>query len=129
MKTTSIALLTLFSFAFANPTTSPATCPTCDYRPTLNKCHITTSCILDWGHNGAPKPYYCACRAGYRATNVKPEDTSKQWRLPWVGNAKGDPSQEGRVFVAPGVVCDTLCDQWQLGKDGCKEVKQVDSCL
>ncbi len=63
----------------------------------------------------------CACRAGYRASGFAAGDDSVQVRLPWA-------EQAGRVFVKPGVVCDQLCDQWQLGKDGCQEVKQDDVC-
>jgi hypothetical protein len=61
---------------------------------------------------------------GYAANDV-----SAQWRLPWYGTAGGDPSQEGRVFVKPGVVCNTLCDDWYLGKDGCKAVQEKPDCL
>jgi hypothetical protein len=84
--------------------------------PEQNKCHITTSCVYNWGHNGPNGPNYCACRAGYKADPKKVgQDPSAQWRLPW-------KSQEGRVFVRPGVECDTLCNEWWLGQNGCKEV-------
>jgi hypothetical protein len=80
-----------------------------------------------WAHSdpSTPAPYYCACRHGYRADNADPSDTSVQWRMNWLN----DPSQQGRVFVKPGVACNTLCDHWELGKDGCQEVSVVDSCL
>lgn len=71
---------------------------------------------------------YCACRAGYRATGYAADDWTLQWRLPWYGG-NGDPSQEGRVFVKPGVECNTLCDKWQDGAKGCQEVKLKDRCL
>ena len=98
-------------------------CPTCVPTSGQNKCDITTSCISVWAHPGpGPVPYYCACRHGYRADNVPASQSSSQWRLPWA-------SQEGRVFVKPGVACNTLCDQWWLGPQGCQEVKQLDQCL
>jgi len=100
---------------------APVGCSTCNPLPEQNKCHLTTSCIYIWGHPGPNGPNYCACRAGYKATNVG-ADPAAQWRLPWA-------SQEGRVFVRPGVACDTLCDHWELGKDGCKEVPEYANCL
>lgn len=99
------------------------TCPTCVPTPVENKCDITTSCIRVWAHSGpGPVPYYCACRHGYRADTISASQSSSQWRLPWAG-------QEGRVFVEPGVACNTLCDRWWLGPQGCQEVKQLDHCL
>lgn len=99
------------------------TCATCKPFPGENLCDITTSCTYVWGHTAASAvPLYCACRHGYRADGVAPGDSSAQWRLNW-------PSQEGRVFVKPGLTCNTLCDDWQLGKDGCKAVKVRDECL
>lgn len=99
------------------------TCPTCKPFPGENLCDITTSCTYIWGHTAStPAPLYCACRHGYRADGVPAGDSSSQWRLDW-------PSQEGRVFVRPGLTCNTLCDDWQLGKDGCKAVKVKSECL
>ena len=127
----------LLPSTFALPSTSDAaleareaqsdfyagTCATCKPFPGENLCDITTSCTYVWGHGGAsPAPLYCACRHGYRADNVPAGDSNAQWRLDW-------PSQEGRVFVRPGLTCNTLCDNWQLGKDGCKEVKVRSECL
>lgn len=63
------------------------------------------------------------------ADNCEAGDTTQQFRLPWYGTPGGDPSQQGRVFVKPGVSCNTLCDDYTLGKDGCKAVKELDSCL
>lgn len=98
-------------------------CPTCVPTSGQNKCDITTSCVSVWAHPGpGPVPYYCACRHGYRADTIAAAESSSQWRLPWA-------SQEGRVFVKPGVVCNTLCDKWWLGPQGCQEVKQLDQCL
>ena len=48
-----------------------------------------------------------------------------QWRIP----ASREPSQEGRVFVEPGVGCDTLCDHYELGKGGCREVGERGDCV
>jgi len=102
-------------------------CPTCIPYPESNKCDITTSCIPITGHRNwhggwHSIPNYCACRHGYRGDGVAKGDTSKQWRMNWSG-------QEGRVFVKPGVVCNTLCDHYELGKDGCKEVPIKYICL
>ncbi|KAF1815630.1 hypothetical protein P152DRAFT_455348 [Eremomyces bilateralis CBS 781.70] len=64
-----------------------------------------------------PEVNYCACRAGYRAGfHDVGHDPLAQWRLPWVG-------QEVRVFVRPGVKCDTLCDNWELGAQWRQEVQ------
>lgn len=111
--------------------------PTCIPVPGRNICDITTSCVFSPGPgtgsvkstgsiatsstaaNSTDGPAYCACRAGYRASaNVS---AAAQWRLPWRG-------QEGRVFVAPGTVCDTLCEGWWLGSAGCGEVRLREGC-
>ncbi|OAF98777.1 zincin [Paraphaeosphaeria sporulosa] len=85
-----------------------------------NSCHITTTCTaLGGATEGGQGKHLCACRHGYKAT--RSNDTSVQVRLPWV-------EQGGRVFVDAGLACDTLCDDWQLGKDGCKEVKEEPVC-
>jgi len=63
------------------------------------------------------------------ATGYDANDFEVQWRLPWYGTPNGDPSQEGRVFVKPGVECNTLCDDWYLGKDGCKAVQVKKWCM
>ncbi|CAO2647386.1 Nn.00g083080.m01.CDS01 [Neocucurbitaria sp. VM-36] len=72
-------------------------CPkTCNpFNPSLNKCDVTTSCTASGGTN-----YYCACRAGFKASAWNAKDFSKQFHV------DGLPY----VFVAPGVVCDKPCD-------------------
>ncbi|KAK3331346.1 hypothetical protein B0H66DRAFT_636226 [Apodospora peruviana] len=90
-------------------------CATCNPNPFFNKCTITTSCI------GSPSgATYCACRAGYRANGIDPSDT-KQFRLAF-------PGQEYRVFVAPGIECDTLCTNPHPGPDSCQEVPVRHDC-
>lgn len=95
---------------------STSTCPqVCNPNPFFNKCHITTSCI------GTPSGSdYCACRAGYRADGLETTD-AKQFRLAF-------PGQEYRVFVAPGVECNTLCTSPFPGPDSCQEVPVQGSC-
>jgi hypothetical protein len=86
-------------------------------------CDITTSCItIEGGTSASAGKHYCACAHGFRGQGVAPGDVTAQMRLPWLG-------QEGRVFVKPGVQCNILCDQWTLGKDGCKEVAERDMCF
>lgn len=113
------ALFTLLPLALANPLIvrdTSDTCSTCDPHPLSNLCDETTSCAL------IGEKTYCACRGGYRAnTAAAPGDSSVQWRL-------SAQYQEGRVFVAPGVTCDTLCDHWELGPDGCQEVTLKEDC-
>lgn len=101
----------------------PVNCQTCNPLPEVNRCHPTTSCISIWGHNNSatPYPYYCACRAGYKGTYVGADPTA-QWRLSW-------ESQEGRVFVRPGVECNDLCNNWEQGLNGCREVPLYPQCL
>jgi len=102
--------------------TLPASCSTCVPLPGQNQCHFTTSCVGVWQHSGTgPVPYYCACRAGYKASSTGTTSPA-QWRLPWRG-------EEGRVFVQPGLVCDVLCDHWELGAQGCKEVPEFPQCM
>ncbi|PMD57550.1 uncharacterized protein K444DRAFT_29930 [Hyaloscypha bicolor E] len=75
-----------------------STCPqTCNPNPFFNKCTISTCCINTPSQND-----FCACRPGYRASGLKPDDP-KQFRLAFAG-------QEHRVFVEPGVECDQPCD-------------------
>jgi Astacin (Peptidase family M12A) len=94
----------------------PSPCPTCNPTSGLNKCDITTSCITT-----SPGNNHCACRAGYRA-NAPGSQTAVQFRLPF-------PGQEYRVFVAPGVVCDTLCDNPFGAPDSiCNEVQLLTQC-
>ncbi|EON62533.1 hypothetical protein W97_01756 [Coniosporium apollinis CBS 100218] len=122
-------LLPLLASALPSPdanldldTRAPTLCSTCSPFPEENKCHPTTSCVYNWGHQGPNGPYYCACRHGYKANPREVgADPSAQWRLQW-------PSQEGRVFVRPGIKCDTLCDNWEQGAAGCREVYQNPYC-
>lgn len=99
------------------PPPKPATCPcqTCNPNPFFNKCTITTSCISTPSGND-----YCACRAGYRADGLAPNDPN-QFRLAF-------PGQEYRVFVAPGVNCDTFCTSPFPGPQSCQEVPVQGSC-
>jgi hypothetical protein len=87
---------------------------TCNPNPFFNKCTITTSCI-----NTSSGSDYCACRSGYRADGLDPTDT-RQFRLNF-------PGQESRVFVAPGVECNNLCNS-PFGTDSCQEVPVQESC-
>lgn len=105
-----LALLAVGATAIPSHKT-PGKCATCDPNPLNNKCDITTSCITTQpnGNN------FCACRAGYRASGLAPTDP-RQFRLQFVG-------QEYRVFVAPGVACNQLCDQPFPGPDSCQEVR------
>ncbi|KAH8769460.1 hypothetical protein F5882DRAFT_508283 [Hyaloscypha sp. PMI_1271] len=99
------------------PPVKSDTCPcqTCNPNPFFNKCTITTSCINTPSGND-----YCACRAGYRADGLAPTNP-KQFRLAF-------PGQEYRVFVAPGVSCDTLCTSPFPGPQSCQEVPVKSSC-
>ncbi|CAG9953046.1 unnamed protein product [Clonostachys rosea f. rosea IK726] len=106
-----------------------ATCtPDCKKRSCLkecnpndaNSCDITTSCIpIEGGSVASQGKHYCACRAGFRAPLEQ-----NQMRLPWFTPI----SQEGRVFVEPGQACNILCNDFTLGRDGCKEVSLSSSC-
>ncbi|KAF2024799.1 hypothetical protein EK21DRAFT_77957, partial [Setomelanomma holmii] len=125
MKLINLTILAFVAIASANGG-PPQTCEQCRVAPDKNHCDMTTSCTYVWGHNApGPAPYYCACHVGCAkdATNAE-----IQWRLPWFGS-NGDPSQQGRVFVKPGVECNTLCDEWYLGKDWCKEVAEKPACM
>lgn len=114
-----VLLSALTTLTLANPLSAldpraPAQCLQCKPFPTpgdnSQQCDQSTICVTQGGRN------YCACRGGYRGSGAYPPgDTSVQYRL-------STPGQEGRVFVSPGVQCNTLCNEWYLGKDGCKEV-------
>ena len=111
-----LALLALLPLIAAQGSLPESYCDTCDPSPPNNLCHESTSCVTIGARN------YCACRAGYRATGeLAPETSWAQWRLP-------TPGQEGRVFVQPGWPCETLCDHWELGAQGCSEVLLEDQC-
>jgi cysteine-rich repeat protein len=91
-------------------------CPTCNPIVGLNHCDITTSCITT-----APGQHHCACRAGFKS-NALDSQTAIHFRLPF-------PGQEYRVFVAPGVACDTLCNNpFGAPQDICTEVPLVSTC-
>jgi cysteine-rich repeat protein len=93
----------------------PATCETCNPNPFFNKCTITTSCITT-----PSTQHYCACRAGYKADGLADSDP-RQFRLAFAG-------QEYRVFVAPGIECNTLCNSPFPGPDSCKEIAVQSTC-
>ncbi|KAH7413652.1 hypothetical protein DE146DRAFT_2291 [Phaeosphaeria sp. MPI-PUGE-AT-0046c] len=85
-------------------------CPkTCDpFNPAANKCDITSSCTT----TGKGK-YYCACRAGFRASAWNAKDFSKQFKFP----------DQPYVYTAEGVVCDTVCSD-----QTCTEVMSRPQC-
>lgn len=92
------------------PTDPTKGCDLCDATVGLNKCDVTTGC------SNTPYGTMCACRPGYRAA-APGDQVDQHWRLEW-----SIPGHEHRVYVKPGVVCDTLCDHWQLGAAGCAEI-------
>jgi hypothetical protein len=84
----------------------PKTCnPT---SPLANNCDITTSCTTTG--NGK---YYCACRAGFRASAWNAKDFTKQFRL----------DSQPYVYTAEGVECAELCED-QI----CSEVLRRPQC-
>ncbi|KAF1999867.1 hypothetical protein P154DRAFT_381308, partial [Amniculicola lignicola CBS 123094] len=85
--------------------------------PSTAQCDLTTACVETNTQNSTGGiGYFCACRSGYKSdVNDSDRYLPAQWRLLW-------PGQESRVFVKPGVKCDTLCEDWALGADGCQEV-------
>jgi hypothetical protein len=87
----------------------------CRLLPGLDKCDITTSCSETPGGKT-----FCACRPGYRADGLLPTD-QRQCRLKF-------PGQEYRVFVAPGIECNTLCTEYFLEPDSCQEVPVRADC-
>lgn len=91
------------------------TCPVCNPNPSFNKCTTSTSCIV----TQPSCKNYCACRAGYRADGLAPTDPKQFW-LEFLG-------QLYKVFVAPGLECNTLCTVPFPGPDSCKEV-HVNKC-
>ncbi|KAL7267933.1 hypothetical protein RUND412_009463 [Rhizina undulata] len=125
MKSNVISIfLALFFYAFFASATPLANadagwqpaCEQCNPNPNFNKCDITTSCIS----TTPTGQLHCACRAGYKAA-CSDTDTSCQYRMLFVG-------QEYRVFVKPGVPCDTLCDNYELGPESCSEVSIRADC-
>ncbi|KAK3361436.1 hypothetical protein B0T24DRAFT_109093 [Lasiosphaeria ovina] len=97
-----------------DPNTPGGTCPAgCDIHS--NKCDATTAPTCTFPDPRVAKPRAaCACRPGFKATGHTDGDAAAQWRLPVAG-------QEHRVWVAEGVVCDSLCVV-SGGVDSCKEV-------
>ncbi|CUS09616.1 unnamed protein product [Tuber aestivum] len=117
MKSILAVVFTLLNILlFASAAATPPACEACDPNPNNNKCDITTSCIFT-KPNGQ---LHCACRAGYKA-NAPNTDSGTHWRTLFAG-------QEYRVFVRPGVKCDTLCDEWWLGPQSCKEITVRPEC-
>ncbi len=87
-------------------------------------CDITANCLTPSPNAvGAAIPAsYCGCRAGFKADGVADNDVTKQWRLP-------APEGHFRVYVAPGVSCNTPCS-YPWGPDGCPEVTLLSAeCL
>ena len=86
IATSAFALLSVASAAPNPPKPAGDVCPpTCNPIPNANKCDITTSCTQVVKKDGKPATSaYCACRAGYRANGLSPNDP-RQVRLPWVG--------------------------------------------
>lgn len=78
------------------------------FDPAQNKCDITTSCTT----TGKDK-YYCACRAGFRASAWNPKDFTKQFKF----------AAQPYVYVAPGEVCDQVCSD-----QTCTEVMMRPAC-
>lgn len=104
------ALLAAFAASSALPGTSSygGTCTQCVSSP--NNCDITAPC------SAFVDKQYCACRPGYKAAAG-----ANQRRIDTL------PAHAHRVWVAPGVVCDTLCDDpW--GTLPCQEVAVQDQC-
>lgn len=59
--------------------------------------------------------------AGYKAA-AHNDDSESHYRIKF-------PYEEYRVFTKPGVVCDTLCDEYWLGPNSCQEVQVRQACL
>lgn len=83
----------------------------------VNSCDATTAPTCIYPDPRASKPRAaCACRPGYKASGYADGDTTKQWRLPILG-------QDHRVWVAEGVKCDAVCTGY--GVDSCREVGEI----
>jgi hypothetical protein len=93
----------------------PGFCLRCVPQPGQNRCDATTAC------SSTMFGTMCACRPGYKA-NAPNNAFSVHWRLNWPV-----PGHEHRVYVAPGQVCDTLCDKYWLDAESCQEVS-VSAC-
>jgi hypothetical protein len=98
------------------PESNTTSCPkSCNVH--FNTCDPITAPTCIFPDPRVPNPRAaCACRPGYKATDAADGDSSKQWRLPIVG-------QEHRVWVAEGVECDSKCSG--SGVDSCREVIEI----
>ena len=113
-------------YGCANDTKPPVTCPKgCNPLAGQNTCSFPTAATCVYPSPALANPRAaCACRAGFKATapGITDADTTKQWRLP-------APEGNFRVWVAEGVVCDTLCDV-PTGAESCREVAELPAdCL
>ncbi|KAH7305356.1 hypothetical protein BKA65DRAFT_520766 [Rhexocercosporidium sp. MPI-PUGE-AT-0058] len=97
------------------PVESPGNCSLCVPYPDQNKCDSTSSC------SSTPYGPMCSCSPGYKA-NAPGNASNIHWRLKWPVSG-----HEHRVYVTLGQKCDTLCDKWYLGAQGCQEVS-VSNC-
>lgn len=104
-----------------NTNTNTTTCPkACDVH--FNTCDPKTAptCIYPNPQVARPRAA-CACRPGWKAAAFAEGDTTKQWRLPILG-------QEHRVWVAEGVKCDKECTGF--GVNSCKEITVIsEACV
>ncbi|TPX69613.1 hypothetical protein SpCBS45565_g02343 [Spizellomyces sp. 'palustris'] len=107
-----VIILGLIGRTVAAPSGSN-TCPTCIATPGSNACDITTSCIGVTLKTSETK-LFCACRPGFKAAAGNSEVTT-HFRAEW-----STAGQEHRVFVRPGIVCNTPCTTY--GADSCSEV-------
>jgi cysteine-rich repeat protein len=101
--------------------------PTCNPTAGLNLCHPTSSCIRidDTLAFSSTPTFLCACAHGFRGNGVDPGDASSQIRIPgsqW-------PSQQGRVFVKPGIECTQVCTDFAMAADGCVAVNESPDCF
>lgn len=59
--------------------------------------------------------------AGYKSAYGN-TDGYNSYRVPFAGEGY-------RVFVRPGVPCNTLCEHWELGPKSCMEVSARPECI
>ncbi|KAI9002254.1 hypothetical protein BC832DRAFT_560969 [Gaertneriomyces semiglobifer] len=121
-EATTVAVTTATMTASATVETFPPVptvnsyCDVCsDIAESVRACHPSTICVF------TPLSRYCACRAGYKASDDN-WDVSNQWRFILSEYSGSQPSEEDlafidRVFVSPGRSCEVLCD-----RPGCAEV-------
>ncbi|KAF8424823.1 hypothetical protein EV426DRAFT_597344 [Tirmania nivea] len=114
--TSFVVALLVASITSTSARPSSAPCTNCVSSP--NNCDITAPCSSFGGS------LFCGCRPGYKATTyaISDSDTTKQWRITTL------PGHEHRVWTAPGVVCNTLCD-YPYGPNPCEEVAVADQCF